>query len=113
MREKLIKIFEHSWKHLNKMEKYLREKGRIVGLIRDNGEIVNFNLDCEICGLRYGDRDIVVQEHCEEEGFIEGVYCDECCYCMCEQEFVGEDKSIYVLKKDVNIQKCKLVEDDL
>jgi hypothetical protein len=57
-----------------------------------------FYLYCGICGARNGE--IPVDELCEEEGFPDGDYCRNCQESMREQGLVGEDKSVYFLKKD-------------
>ena len=58
----------------------------------------HFNLYCDICGVKHPK--VCVNSLCEEEGFPDGDYCWNCQMSMREQGFVGEDKSIYLLKKD-------------
>lgn len=60
--------------------------------------IKHFNLYCDICGVKHPK--VCVNDLCEEEGFPDGDYCWKCQMSMREQGFVGEDKSIYLLKKD-------------
>jgi hypothetical protein len=79
-----------------------KEKNSSLERIFINGvwETRYFNMYCDICGLKDGERKIIVDWLCEEEGFLDGDYCEECQYCMYEQNLVGEDKSVYFLKKD-------------
>lgn len=77
-------------KYIQKKEKNSSSESRYI-----NGKwrTKYFHFYCDICGVRHPD--ICVNELCEEEGYPDSDYCWECQLCMHEQDFVGEDRSIY------------------
>lgn len=84
------------------MKKYVKTKDENTSsesrFINGKWKTRYFHFFCDICGVKHPE--VCVNELCEEEGFPDGDYCWNCQKSMIEQGFVGEDKSIYFLKKD-------------